>query len=292
MRPTTRTGRTALIAAVAAAALAAPPAASAALPDLQILSVQPSRATVPIGIPTKVTFVLNVRNNGEPTSGANTSIGPVGGAPTFTNVGMVAQDFGQFEVRPSTCDAPGGPAPRCHVGFLTRPQTQTVEVTDTVLATVAGPVTRSFVAEVLAPDKDGDGTNNTGAATLQAVPGQLPTFTNLAVRPASSLTARQRRIGVAKVVFDLDRAADLTITVDRRGAGGRYAFWGRFLRGAVAGANTQLINKRVDRIVDPPIHVALKPMSPGTYRLTLVATDDEGQRSKPAIRTLVVPRKR
>jgi hypothetical protein len=277
---------------VALVALAAPAAASAALPDVQILSVQPSQATVPVGIPTKVTFVLNLRNNGDPTTAANTDIGPVGGAPTFTNIRMFAQDFDQWGVKTSSCTPPGGDAPRCHVGFTARGQTQVVEVTDTVLAGAAGPITRSFTADVLAPDSDPDASDNVAAATLAAVPGRLPTISGVTDTGAGSLTPGQRRRAVGKVVFGLDRAADLTITVERRGAHGGYVRWGRFFRGAVAGANVQLINRRVAERADPPINIKLNPMRAGTYRLTLVATDVDGIRSRPVKRVLVVPRTR
>jgi hypothetical protein len=272
------------VVAVAAALLGLPAAASAALPDLEIISVTPSQTTVPIGIPTRVTFVLNVRNDGEETTATNTGIGPVGGAPTFTNTDLTSQ-------YPATCDPPGGDAPRCHVAFFQRPHTWLVEVTDTVLATTAGPVTRDFTADVLAPDRDGNRANNGASSTLQAVPGALPTISEVAVRPAGALTARQRGHAVGKLLLTLDRAAALTVTVDRRDRHGRYGRWGAMSRGGLEGANSLLLPTRVTRKDAAPINVTLNRMSPGTYRLTIVA-DDGGHQSAPVRRTFTIPRKR
>jgi hypothetical protein len=117
----------------------APAAASAATPDLEVLSAQPEPATVPVGVPTKVVWTVNVQNNGDPTTGTTGLIGPAGAVPGFKVSGLKVVDFGEFGVNTPTCDAPSsGDSPRCHVGFRTRPQSMVVEVTDIVTATAAG----------------------------------------------------------------------------------------------------------------------------------------------------------
>jgi len=288
-----RARRTGLLAIVAATALLGVPAGAGAMtPDLQILTATPSRDSVPVGIPTTVTFVLNVRNNGDATSGNTGSIGPVGGAGVFTNVDLAANNPGQAPDDPGVCDQPGGDAPRCRLPFVTRPQTQVVEVTDTVLATAAGTITREFTADVISPDIEGNAANNRLSATLQAVPAALPVVSKVALHGAGSLSAKQRRHAIGKLSLALDRDADLALTVERRLASGKYTRWGTWLREGDAGANTLLLSNRIDFFADPPINFLLRPMRPGTYRLTIVAIDGEGHESKPVRRKLVVPRRR
>lgn len=268
----------------------APAAASAATPDLEVLSAQPEPATVPVGVPTKVVWTVNVQNNGDPTTGTTGLIGPAGAVPGFKVSALKVVDFGEFGVNTPTCDAPSsGDSPRCHVGFRTRPQSMVVEVTDIVTATAAGTLTRTFRADLASPDTEGNAANNALDGTLQAVPGQFPTLTNVKVSPYASLTAKQRKIGVGKVTFVSDRAADLKIVVARRQQNGSFKYVGDFTRAAVEGRNTQLINSRVNFHRDPPITFAIKTLTPGTYKVTLRTRDFAlDQYSKPVSRLLVV----
>jgi len=286
MRACGRTLATVLTGALVAA-LGVPAVASAAAPDLQIQSIEPSRTTVEVGIPTKVKFVLYVRNNGDATSARTAIVGPVGGAGVFRTIALATSE------EHGTCDEPGGDAPRCTLEFLARPQGQIVEVTDTVTATAAGTVTRDFTADVLAPDTEAAPADNKASVTLQAVPGRLPTVSNVATRSARALTAAQRRRGgIAKLLLTLDRAAEIRIDFERRTGRSTYRRWGEMVRDGVAGANSLVIFSRVIDRRDPPITATLRRMRPGTYRMTIVATDADGTASKPLTRTLVVPRKR
>lgn len=271
-----------------------PAVASAAAPDLEVLSAQPEPATVPIGIPTKVTWTVNVQNNGDLTTGTTGLIGPGGAVPGFKVSSLKVVDFGEFGVNTPTCDAPSsGDSPRCHVGFRTRPQSMVVEVTDIVTATAAGTLTRTFRADVGAPDTEGNAANNALDGVLQAVPGRLPTISNLKLSPYASLSSKQRKIGVGKVTFDSDRAADLKITVARRQKDGSFKYVGDFTRAAKEGRNTQLINSRVNYHRDPPITFAIHTLTPGTYRITLQSRDFAlKQRSRPVSGLLVVTARR
>jgi len=274
----------------AVALLAAPAGAAAATPDLEVVSIHPSRESVPAGLPTEVTFAVYVRNNGEETTGSTGSIGPLGGGGTFTNVDMKANNAGQHPEEPEYCDKPGGENPRCRLPFLQRAHTQLIEVTDTVVAPAVGTVTRTFTADVLAPDTEGNGANNRLSVTLQAVPGQLPTVSKLKLTGRAGLTAKQRKRAVGKLTFTMDRAADLLLTVERRGSDGKFRYYGEWARQGYEGAQTVLLSNRIDYRHDPPINFLLRRMVAGTYRLTLVADDGE-HKSKAARRVFVVPRK-
>lgn len=285
--------RTAGLRALAAiAVLAAPATASAATPDLQVVSVQPSRDSVPAGIATPVTFVVNVRNDGEATTGRSGSIGPVGGAGTFKTTALQASNFDQDSDEPQYCDAPGGDSPRCHMQFLQRGQTQQFTFTETVTAPAVGTVTRTFTADVVAPDTEGNGANNAMAVVLQAVPGALPAVSKVAVRGRSSVPAKQRKRAVGLLKLTLNRDADLALVVERRGASGKYRGWGKWTREGNAGANTIVLSNRIDYFHDPPINFVLRRMVAGIYRMTIVATDGDGHQSKPVKRVFVVPRGR
>lgn len=283
--------RPAVLALAAVAVLAAPTAASAAAPDLEVVSIHPSRESVPVGIPTQVTFAVYVRNNGEATSGPTGSIGPVGGAGTFTTVDLKANNSEQDPSEPEYCDKPGGENPRCRLPFLQRAQTQLIEVTDTVLAPEVGTVTRTFTADVLAPDTEGNGANNRLSVTLPAVAGQLPTISNLKLTSRARLTAKQRKRAVGKLTFSMDRAADLLLTVERRTAGGKFRYFGEWERQGYEGAQTVLLSNRIDYRHDPPINFLIRRFTAGTYRVTVVADDGE-HKSKPVRRVFVVPRAR
>jgi hypothetical protein len=285
-------GLSALVALLVAGLV--PASASAATPDLEVLSAQPEPATVPVGVPTKVVWTVNVQNTGDLTTGTTGLIGPAGAVPGFQLSELRVVDFGEFGVNTPTCDAPSsGDSPRCHVGFRARPQSMRLEITDIVTATATGTLTRTFRADIGAPDTEGNGANNALAGTLQAVPGQLPTISNLKVSPYASLTAKQKKVGVGKVTFVSDRAADLKITVAQRQKDGSFKYLGDFTRAAVAGRNTQLINSRVNFHRDPPITFAIRTMKPGTYRITLQTRDFAlNQRSKPVSGLLVVRARR
>lgn len=278
---TTKMATTALV--VAAAVLGTADAASANTPDLQIVSITPSVTSVPVGVPTQVTFTLNVRNVGDETTGPNTAIGPVGGAPTFTTVRMGSP-------APATCDAPAGDAPRCHAPFFQRPFTQVVEVTDTVVASSLGTVTRTFAASVQAPDTEGNPSDNQASATLAVVPDDPIAVRRVTVRSAASLTARQRGRAVGRLRFTLNRAATVTVTIERNGPTGHYGPWGSFTRRGRAGVNSWLLPTRVDLVSRIPVSATIDPMRPGTYRLTVVATDADGRTSSPVRRRLVIGR--
>jgi hypothetical protein len=283
--------RRAVLAAFGVAALVAPATAAASTPDLQVISIDASRDSVPVGIPTKVTFVVNVLNNGDATTGRSGSIGPVGGAGTFKTIDLWASNFDQDPDEPQYCDAPSGESPRCHMQFLQRAQTQQFTFTDTVTAPAVGTVTRTFTADVTAPDTEGNGANNRLSTTLKAVPGQLPTISGLKLGGRAALTAKQRRRAVAKLTFTLDRAADLKLTVDRRGADGKFHYYGENERQGYEGANTVLLANRIDYRHDPPINFLIRSMVAGTYRVTIVADDGE-HTSKAVRRVFVVPRTR
>jgi hypothetical protein len=284
--------RPAVVAALAGAALLAAPAlASAATPDLQIVSIHPSRDSVPVGIATKVTFVVYVRNDGEATTGRTGSIGPVGGGGTFTNIDLRAANFGQDPDEPEYCDPPGGESPRCRMQFLQREQTQVFEFTDRVVAPAVGTITRTFTADVLAPDTEGNGANNRVSVTLQAVPGALPTISKVALRGRAALTAKQRKRAVGKLALTLNRPADLKLTVERRNSSGKFRYWGEWDRQGYEGSQTILLSNRIDYRHDPPINFLIRRMVAGTYRVTIVA-DDAEHKSKPVRRVFVVPRGR
>lgn len=268
--------------AVTAMVLGAPAAASAANVDLDIISVEPTRTTVPVGVPTAVTFVLNVRNLGDDTTADNTSIGPVGGGSVFENIRMATP-------APGTCGPAGGDAPRCSAPFFQRPFTQAVEVTDRVTATETGALTREFTADVLDPDTEGNGDNNTASATIEAVPAPRA-LSKVAVRPASRLTARQRRRAVAKLKFTAGAAGDLSVTVERKRRSGRFKRWGAFDHAVRAGSNSVLIPRRVILKTERPLNATLHRMRPGAYRLTIRVTDADGNRSKPVRRRFRVSR--
>lgn len=287
-----RTLTTCALTVAVAAALGAAADAQAATVDLEILSVQPSRDSVPAGVPTRVKWVVYVRNNGEETSGSTASIGPVGGAGTFKNVDMQANEPGEDPEERDHCDPPGGENPRCRLPFLQRSQTQLIEVTDTVVAPAPGSVTRSFTADVLGPDTEANPGDNTLSVTLPAVLGALPTVSKPAIRGRSSLSAKERRRAVGRLTFALDRDADVRLDVERRAPSGRYRKWGTWLFEGNAGANGYLLPNRIDYRDKEPKDFFLRVMGPGTYRLTIVATDGEGHTSKPVRRRLVVPRRR
>jgi hypothetical protein len=281
-----------VIAVTAAAVLAAPVAAGAATPDAQILSATASRTSVPVGIPTQVTFTINIRNNGEATSAGTVSAGPVGGAPAFTNVDIQASNSGQDPDELERCDAPGGDAPRCRLAFVSRPQTRVVEVTDTVVAPAAGTVTRTFTADVVAPDVEGNGANNRMSVVLEAVPGALPAVSDVAIRGRSSLSAKQRKRAIGTLRLTLNTDAELRLVVERRNAAGRYRRWGEITRFGSQGVNTFVLANRIDYHQDTPVDHLIRRMRTGRYRVTVVATDAEGHTSRPVSRTFVVPRKR
>jgi hypothetical protein len=277
----------------AVAVFAAPTVAGAASPDAQILSVTASRTSVPVGIPTTVTFTVNIRNNGDATSGSTVSAGPVGGGgPAFTNVDLLPSNSGQDPDELERCDPPGGDAPRCRLTFVARGHTRVLEVTDTVVAPAAGTLTRSFTADVVGPDVEGNGANNRMSVVLQAVPGAPPVVSNVTIRGRSSLSAKQRKRAIGTLRLTLSTDAELLLVVERRNAAGRYRRWGEMTRAGAHGTNTLVLSNRIDYHRTAPVDHLIRRMSAGSYRVTIVATDAEGHESRAVSRTFVVPRER
>lgn len=266
--------RRTLVSALLAAGLAVPSAAGANTTDYEVVSAQPTPDVVKVGVPTIVRWELNVRTNMEAPSGRTGSVGPVDGVSgPFTTIGMYAQPFSEGASEENGCGAPTDAQPRCNLIFRNRPETQTVTVTDRVTATAPGNLTRTFTADTIAPDTEGNPANNRLTATLPAVAGQLPTLTNLRFRPRSTVPARKRKASIGKLTFTLDRPAHLEMTVTRR-IGGKYRYWGTFKREGVAGANTQYLANRIDFRKDPPIVFKINRFPPGRYRISVVPSDE------------------
>lgn len=282
--------RRALVSVLLAAGLAAPAGAAANTTDYEVISAQPTPGVVKVGVPTVVRWELNVRTNMEASSARTGSVGPVDGVSgPFTTIGMHAQAFSEGASEGTGCGAPTDAQPRCNLIFRNRPETQIVTVTERVSATAAGDLTRTFTADTIAPDTEGNGANNRLTVTLPAVPGQLPTLTNLRFHARASVPAKKRKASIGKLTFTLDRPTHLEMTVTRR-IGGKYRYWGTFKREGREGANTQYLANRIDFRKDPPIVFKLNRFPPGRYRIRVVPSDElnEGK----AVSTSFVLRRR
>ncbi|NLT06987.1 MAG: hypothetical protein GXY03_11850, partial [Solirubrobacterales bacterium] len=151
-----------------------------------------------------------------------------------------------------------------------------------------------------------NGQARVGRAQLTVRDRQPPRLTGVRVKPRKlrPATRRKPRRG-ATVSYDLSEAASVVAAVQRctrlartkrrggkRRAGkarGRPApcvryrtLRGRLRADGAAGANRLRFNGRLRR----------RPLRPGRYRLTLVATDAAGNRGKPARAAFLVPRRR
>ena len=108
-----------------------------------------------------------------------------------------------------------------------------------------------------------------------AVPGDTepPELTALTARPQRFCASRSRKCRVARttVSFRLSEHARVTVVLSRRGTVAR-----RSSLAGERGANT--------------LKLAGRGLRPGTYRLTLRATDDAGNRSRPASVSVTVRR--
>jgi plastocyanin len=125
------------------------------------------------------------------------------------------------------------------------------------------------------------GPNGVGMAGTVVVvaPGQTPVdntapvVSDLAARPSTACTRRTRRCRRTRVRFgfDLSEAATVNGTVRKRRQRTR-----RFERDGVQGENT--------------IRFSTRGLAPGRWRVTLTATDTNGNRSAPARTTFTVRR--
>jgi len=139
-------------------------------------------------------------------------------------------------------------------------------------------------ANVLAPAGSGLGSGDAPAAPDR--PASAPTTPDGAAPVLSALKLSPKAFSArhgTKATYRLSENARLAITVERarrRGGHTVFARFGRAARAAVAGANKLTIKRTF----------GARKLSPGSYRVTLVATDAAGNRSKPARAKFTVKR--